>query len=495
MEPDVVPPDLATAVLRAGYRVGGPAGVGAHGPAWTAIGPGDDAAGGTRVVVTALAVPAGSRGDGRRSRLEVLRAVRHEHLAQIVDVLPVGGEAGDSTAAAAAERLVVLLAEVPGPNLGALLAARPPLAAGEVVTLAVPLAQALAALHGSGLVHGDVSPANVVVRPDGRPVLVDLLGAVTREAGSGPAGGTPGFAAPEVESGVALGPAADVYALARVALAALDRGSGPLRVVLEQACAPDPADRPSAAGLAAGCYGAAAALPLAVPDPAVLARTTLASLAAGPDPRSALTVTPSGSRHRATGGRWRRPGPVLAVGAVSAAVVAGVLVHGLAAGVGPGREVPPAVPSGPRPAVASSSRPSDPLAAAVALTERRPGALTAADPAALAAVDLMGSRAHAADLALRARLLGSGQRVEGLAVTVSSARLASPFDPGQAGPDPVTARVEVTSAPTAYRRVSPSGAVSAVPAQPARTVVLTVRWAPAGWRVAEVAPPVSDPRR
>ena len=54
-------------------------------------------------------------------------------------------------------------------------------APGEVVTIAAPLASALATAHGLGLVHGDVSPANVLFTADGMPLLADL--GVARVAG------------------------------------------------------------------------------------------------------------------------------------------------------------------------------------------------------------------------------------------------------------------------------------------------------------------------
>ena len=41
----------------------------------------------------------------------------------------------------------------------------------EVLSL---LAEALDHLHSQGIVHRDLKPANVKVRPDGRPVLLDL---------------------------------------------------------------------------------------------------------------------------------------------------------------------------------------------------------------------------------------------------------------------------------------------------------------------------------
>ena len=76
---------------------------------------------------------------------------------------------------------------------------------------AIPsLVEALAHLHGQGLVHGDLKPANVLVR-DGRCVLVDL--GFAAEAGTDGTGGTPFYLAPERFLGGAAQPSSDLYAL------------------------------------------------------------------------------------------------------------------------------------------------------------------------------------------------------------------------------------------------------------------------------------------
>ncbi|MFT4469999.1 serine/threonine-protein kinase [Arthrobacter sulfonylureivorans] len=116
----------------------------------------------------------------------------------------------------------LLLEYAAGGSLAALVAARGPVAVGEAVTLLSPVAQALDYLHGIGVVHGDVSPGNVLFTAVGKPLLADL--GVARALGSSraPAAGTPGFKAPSrnvAEGG--LDPEADVYALAAIGWFAL----------------------------------------------------------------------------------------------------------------------------------------------------------------------------------------------------------------------------------------------------------------------------------
>lgn len=152
---------------------------------------------------------------------------------------------------------------------------------------------------------------------------------------------------------------------------------------------------------------------------------------------------------------------------------------------------PPAIPAGsgaggsvPAPVRAAVREPSDPVAAAVALTERRAVLLATGDPDALAEVEVVGGPAQVADLALLADLNEVGLRIRGLVADVVSARLV---DVG-VGEPPAQARVAVRSALTAHHRVTVDGTVTtAVPAQQARDVVLTLAWTSAGWRVADVA--------
>ena len=89
----------------------------------------------------------------------------------------------------------------------------------EVVAhLVAQTARALAEAHSRGLVHRDVAPKNILVRPDGTPCLVDFgvasLCEGTRSSESG-AAGTLVYMAPEQldEGTAARSPSVDVYSL------------------------------------------------------------------------------------------------------------------------------------------------------------------------------------------------------------------------------------------------------------------------------------------
>jgi predicted ATPase len=89
------------------------------------------------------------------------------------------------------------------------------------LTLVRRLCAPLAYLHGEGIVHRDLKPGNVLVRPDGLPVLVDfgLVGrfaaGLSREAleVEAAAGGTVAYMAPEQARGRLVDARADLYSL------------------------------------------------------------------------------------------------------------------------------------------------------------------------------------------------------------------------------------------------------------------------------------------
>ncbi|MFC1411404.1 class III lanthionine synthetase LanKC [Streptacidiphilus sp. N1-12] len=77
------------------------------------------------------------------------------------------------------------------------------------------LQQAVDAVHARGLVFGDLHPANVMLRPDGRICLVDFEVAHRPEVDRAPSMGCPGF----VAAHAATGTARDQYALDSLRLA------------------------------------------------------------------------------------------------------------------------------------------------------------------------------------------------------------------------------------------------------------------------------------
>ena len=86
-----------------------------------------------------------------------------------------------------------------------------PVPEGEAVHTAAALADALAALHDAGYLHGDVKPNNIGFTAGGSPKLLDF--GLARGAGSAAAGGTLRYASPEILSGRPAEEGDDVWSL------------------------------------------------------------------------------------------------------------------------------------------------------------------------------------------------------------------------------------------------------------------------------------------
>jgi len=438
MDRFLVPDDVATVLGKAGYRVVGPAG--RDGTGFVAV-PVD----GTDRPVE-LHVVAAATDDVVRARIARLRALRHDHLSRLLDAVELSPG-----------RLGIVVEHVAGLTLHELRAARAPLCDGEAVTVTIPVAGALAALHDAGATHGALDASAVVVRPDGRPVLTDLRVAVL---GTGTADG-------------------DVFRL--------------LATVLDQMAGPD-AHLVSSAGRAPTLRDAFEDL---IHTPELLAtqvvdacfRAAEPEAVRLPDAGTAAAVDLVRAAHRdSTGGTARRRVRQRRRGA--RAGVLGVLVLSLLAGgavlvlqtvARPEQTATPAGTTTPEDPVRDRS---DPVAAAIELSGRRAAVVASANPADLVRVEVHDGPAFAADSDLVAGLAGS--RADGLTVEVADARLLDVPAPSSG----LDAQVVVTSSVSAHARVSADGQTrTPVAAAPERTVVLGLRWTDDGWRVWDVTAP------
>ncbi|HYN42655.1 MAG TPA: serine/threonine-protein kinase [Thermoanaerobaculia bacterium] len=117
----------------------------------------------------------------------------------------------------AADRLGVAMEWVPGGTLSDRLVGGP-LGFDEVVRVARELLEAIAYLHGRGVLHRDVKPSNVLLDASGGIRLTDFgLARPGSDAAdltrASVAVGTPGYMSPEQLRGLGPGPGADLYGL------------------------------------------------------------------------------------------------------------------------------------------------------------------------------------------------------------------------------------------------------------------------------------------
>lgn len=133
------------------------------------------------------------------------------------------------------------------------------LTAGRTMALIAQAAEALHAAHQAGVVHRDVKPGNLLVKPNGTLVLTDF--GIARAAGAaqltaaGSVLGTASYISPEQAMGEPATPLSDIYSLGVVAYQCLTGyrpfdGDNPLEIAMrhvrEQA-PPFPPDVPPAA--------------------------------------------------------------------------------------------------------------------------------------------------------------------------------------------------------------------------------------------------------
>jgi serine/threonine protein kinase len=163
--------------------------------------------------------------EGRRRRFvqeaRAASALNHPHIVTIHDI-------------ASAEGTDFIVMElVPGKTLDALIP-RHGMRLGEVLRIAIPLADALAAAHGAGIVHRDLKPANVMVTPEGVVKVLDFglakltqaeegaredattLDAREKLSHPGTVAGTPAYMSPEQASGGKVDARSDVFAFGAV---------------------------------------------------------------------------------------------------------------------------------------------------------------------------------------------------------------------------------------------------------------------------------------
>jgi eukaryotic-like serine/threonine-protein kinase len=233
--------------------------------------------------------------DARRRFAEEARLLSSLHHPNIVVVYDIDEAAGQPYMA---------MELIRGETLSALSAERGPLPLEGVERIVRGLCAAVAHLHERGLIHRDITPANVIVAGDGRVVLTDFGIARALEAVGHTRGshllGTPSALAPEQVLGRPATPASDVYAVG-VVMYQLLAGRPPFtgdtsRVIHGHAFELPPALRSLRPGLPEAVYGAVDAALDKDPDRRPVVADLAASLVDHGPRRPPSRIRPRGTR-------------------------------------------------------------------------------------------------------------------------------------------------------------------------------------------------------
>ncbi|PZG07515.1 serine/threonine protein kinase, partial [Micromonospora craterilacus] len=296
-----------------------------------------------------------------RAEARMLAALRHPGVVAVHDV-------GRAALADGSHVDYLVMEYVDGEPLGARLRRAGRLDSVTTMSVVAQTAEALHAAHLAGIVHRDVKPGNLMVKPDGRVVLVDFgiarSGATAGITAAHMVLGTASFMSPEQAAGQPISGASDIYALGAVAYLCLAGrppfvGDNPLDVALRHlrdeppplppdvpapvaavvsrammkhpagrhASAAELAEAAAAAGrAAAGGRPPVASQPWAAAPPAPGPRPAAAAPAAPPagfaDAEATTIGTSPAGRDRAR--RFRRPAVLATAAGIVLAIVAGV---------------------------------------------------------------------------------------------------------------------------------------------------------------------------
>ena len=480
--------------------------------------------GGGPAVAVKLLVEGDPEAQAREAAL--LGALDHPHLVVLHEVVHQPRRGGPP-------RVALVLDLLEGGNLAALLARRGRLRPGEVVTTVAPVASAVAHAHAEGVIHGDLSPGNIVFTAEGRPVLTDLgVARVLGEASSGQV--TPAYVDPVVARGGAAGPASDVFGLAAAAFHALT-GIAPWNAatpadVLEVAASgllpdlallapdapealvavvargldPDPHVRGSAAAFALDLRHACRPEPVrltgaAGEDPRTgrAAGAELTHQVPGRRPRPVPRVVEPAGRWHEVGERWRTAaGRRLLLPVAAALALAGALVlvvgHWTADAGG-------AAGSAPAVSAAADAGPRTPAADRATEEPPPPEVATPASPAGWESLlaELYGARARAwasgstdllddvytpgSPLLTADRTALAGLREDGYALTGFEPEVVAVTSAEVDGPRAELRLVDRWADHTL--RTAEGDSVRPVPGRPEQEVVMVLRRTPGGWRI------------
>jgi eukaryotic-like serine/threonine-protein kinase len=250
------------------------------------------------------------------------------------------------------DRPYIVSEYVPGPSLAQLVSSDSPRSGADLERLAIGTVTALVAIHQAGIVHRDFKPQNVLIGPDG-PRVIDFGIARALDAAAtmtNSAIGTPAYMAPEQLLAQEITPAADLFSWASTMVYAAtgqapfgqdtvmavinrivneppDLGAmeEPLRGIVADCLAKDPAERPQTQLLLMRLLGEEGLTPVA-PAPGTAIMDQGAAFAGTAPQAGMLPPAPTGPMKAAGAGSARTPSARATMAALAGLLVAVVVV-------------------------------------------------------------------------------------------------------------------------------------------------------------------------
>jgi len=155
------------------------------------------------VALKVIRTPKSDESQGLKEA-RLLAKVSHPNVVRIYRVERIADEVG------------IAMELIRGRTLSQVVHTTGPLAAHEAAVIGMDVCRAVAAVHGAGMIHGDIKAHNVMRETGGRTILMDfgagrmLDHAVRAEADFA---GTPAYLAPEVFGGAVRTRASDIYSI------------------------------------------------------------------------------------------------------------------------------------------------------------------------------------------------------------------------------------------------------------------------------------------
>ena len=130
-----------------------------------------------------------AKPEALRREVDMLKGLSHTYIPQVYDFVEQDGV------------VYTVMDYIEGESLDKLLARKEPLSQPDVIRWASQLLEALDYLHSRppyGILHGDIKPANIMLRPNGDICLIDYnIALALGEDGAVQVGGSRGYASPE----------------------------------------------------------------------------------------------------------------------------------------------------------------------------------------------------------------------------------------------------------------------------------------------------------